>query len=132
MQPTCSTAAGSDAVDLDATLLSPLWWASVALAGAAFAWVVPRVLWRVPALRSRGPALSESSQERLLRALRLRTWLADLLILANASMMAVLAAGTWRHPSLAGPLGLACAVLSLSSLALAVQLHFAAADLRRA
>ena len=119
-------------MDLDATLLSPLWWASVALAGAALAWLVPRVLGRLPALRSQVPTPSTSSQEILLRALRLRTWQADLLIVANASMMAVLAAGTWRHPSLAGPLGLACAVLSLSSLALAWQLHLAAARIRRA
>ncbi len=102
------------------TLLSPLWWGTVVLCSALFATVTTWLARRRPLQTRQGDPGDRA------RRLRLGTWVAGLLVLANIAMFGTLAAANLRVPSIAGPVGLAFLLCCLVSLVLAVSLHAAA------
>ncbi len=112
-------------MELYLTLLSPVWWCTVVLCSGAFAvfaaWLSRR--------RPRGSAADQI--ELRARQLRLGTRVVALLVLANIAVFGTLAAANLRVPSLVGPVGMACLLCCLVSLALAVSLYGASTRIGR-
>ena len=106
-------------MDLDHTLLSPLWWASVLVCTialtAACRWLARRL-----ATQTARPRDTPSTTR-----LRLGSRVIGLLVLANLTMLGGLAAANLPTPRLAGPIGLAFVLCCLVSLVLAVLTHTA-------
>jgi len=69
--------------------------------------------------------------EDLVRALRLRIWVVNLLVLANVGMLVGLSAVNLRIPSIGGPVSLAFVVLCLLSLTLATLVYIESAHLTK-
>ena len=113
-------------MELYASLLSPVWWASVLVSAVLLGVLSSMFLrWQARNRERIAPGNGAESTHCQRTVLRYRLWVVNLLVLANVGMLAGLSAANLRAPVLYGPVGLAFILLCLVSLALSVLVYLA-------